>query len=924
MTTATTTTYQNYAQYPFSQPATFGPTFASPISSGNNSISGNNANAYPPTNLLGASLPNLSPIFPTNVAAQLASPLQFGPSSANGIVNSTPNGFTVANGVNASNNSNASGNSIASYGSGSVSAYGQRQDDTDSTFDSTVEWNPASAANQQNGSVAEDAITFLVDQDAQYEAELSLQQARSQFPAWIDLHEYDPVADGPKPNSTTADIAIAAAKISVASQTSENYVPAQQLVLNNVTNEIVQETDPSLPGANQGYASAVQSAVLQGAVPPSARRVISIDKTLSDNTAQGKVYSVTLKPNETLHYITTTAGPGRAQSGVPAVLKKSPIVNPILWLQYSLASVIAAGKLDTLPDSGYPAAAAAYPGNPSGLYNAVATATTNLPIFAARAAAEYADPDNDAYVDALGYMLGSAISEMGLSPYFTRCYGAFRAVDPGFLSETQLSAFANGTQIAPGFPVQFTFIQPLVGSLTDLIQGSWFAAGLTEPLPSAPPFSATPTTPTFYAGTTQLQLPSPLQDHIQTPTTFAAALQSITPSLGTRVLPSAPQLFSQAASFEAMPSDHGFTGNAGMSTDGVVLPVFSNNNVNNNNNINSASNGSNNNNNNALVTNSASATTNALFGAAGGVTPNQLSIGPIQSRTPVFGGQSIATVPLGSSDLLPKSFFNPQAAIDGARFMSFWGQDILGMCNFQAILGGVHNDRHTGNLLYANVDPSMVLYFRILPPGASAANPPPDAQILAIPTHGKLVKLIDFGRATFDVAGWTFGSRTMREIYPQWNSRGNSNDLLRTMSAWAVTMGLASDPNSEARFGPDAQDALALMRHILACSNGQSIFDRVQQCNIAQANQVQACRDQQFNDTPYRVGSDCQNAVPANNVQFLIPRFGITVDQVPRGSIVYPVWTSGFPAGTSTPQQVQNTLEDGYLINGLKAVYPWI
>lgn len=68
-------------------------------------------------------------------------------------------------------------------------------------------------------------------------------------------------------------------------------------------------------------------------------------------------------------------------------------------------------------------------------------------------------------------------------------------------------------------------------------------------------------------------------------------------------------------------------------------------------------------------------------------------------------------------------------------------QVVAALCEAQYYYGFVHNDLHTHNVMFVNTDIEM-LHYKIVKEGVAD-------QFMSIPTFGKIMKIIDFGRASF-------------------------------------------------------------------------------------------------------------------------------------------------------------------------------
>jgi hypothetical protein len=68
-------------------------------------------------------------------------------------------------------------------------------------------------------------------------------------------------------------------------------------------------------------------------------------------------------------------------------------------------------------------------------------------------------------------------------------------------------------------------------------------------------------------------------------------------------------------------------------------------------------------------------------------------------------------------------------------------QVVAALCEAQYYYGFVHNDLHTHNVMFVNTD-IEILHYKIVKEGVAD-------QFISVPTFGKLMKIIDFGRASF-------------------------------------------------------------------------------------------------------------------------------------------------------------------------------
>ncbi len=87
-------------------------------------------------------------------------------------------------------------------------------------------------------------------------------------------------------------------------------------------------------------------------------------------------------------------------------------------------------------------------------------------------------------------------------------------------------------------------------------------------------------------------------------------------------------------------------------------------------------------------------------------------------------------------------------------------QVIIALTQMQALFGVIHNDLHTNNIMWINTD-KKYLYYK-----SRSGNK------YKVPTHGKIFKIIDFGRATFNWDNNTIFSDDYRDgndAYGQYN-----------------------------------------------------------------------------------------------------------------------------------------------------------
>jgi len=79
-------------------------------------------------------------------------------------------------------------------------------------------------------------------------------------------------------------------------------------------------------------------------------------------------------------------------------------------------------------------------------------------------------------------------------------------------------------------------------------------------------------------------------------------------------------------------------------------------------------------------------------------------------------------------------------SLDTQEWIACLAQVIFQLIVYQKMFSFTHNDLHTNNIMYSNTE-RKYLYYRI------------NERIYRVPTHGKIYKIIDFGRAIYSVSG---------------------------------------------------------------------------------------------------------------------------------------------------------------------------
>lgn len=94
----------------------------------------------------------------------------------------------------------------------------------------------------------------------------------------------------------------------------------------------------------------------------------------------------------------------------------------------------------------------------------------------------------------------------------------------------------------------------------------------------------------------------------------------------------------------------------------------------------------------------------------------------------------------GTMDVLMEEEYEEEEETKEARWSSWLFQVIAGLVVAQHYYGFVHNDLHTNNVMWSSTDQEF-LYYRVTKGR--------EVFYMKVPTHGKLMKIIDFGRASY-------------------------------------------------------------------------------------------------------------------------------------------------------------------------------
>jgi len=217
--------------------------------------------------------------------------------------------------------------------------------------------------------------------------------------------------------------------------------------------------------------------------------------------------------------------------------------------------------------------------------------------------------------------------------------------------------------------------------------------------------------------------------------------------------------------------------------------------------------------------------------------------------------------------------------LDADRTMSVLAQIVFGLAGAQKYFGFVHNDLHWQNVMFKNVDIDLVLYFEH------------NGVYYRVPTFGKWMRLIDFGRSRINVQGIDLFSAETIEVDPRWNVSSFNNDLVRIISVLLLTL----LPGTYSIQGHDINKANALFNfldHVIQCgssptSSSSSLFDQVNACVDAQPDREDECWREEFSVGPFTTKSTCRNAIPIENIGYF-DALRIDPALIPADAIVYP------------------------------------
>ncbi|AVK75957.1 hypothetical protein pneo_cds_350 [Pandoravirus neocaledonia] len=259
----------------------------------------------------------------------------------------------------------------------------------------------------------------------------------------------------------------------------------------------------------------------------------------------------------------------------------------------------------------------------------------------------------------------------------------------------------------------------------------------------------------------------------------------------------------------------------------------------------------------------------------------------------------------------------PTRPLDYRKAMALAAQVVFGLAAAQAGYGIVHNDFHNDNIAYENVPDDAVLYYRA-EPSDGTDGPSAGGRYYAVPTFGKVYKMIDFGRATFRLgdemqgADATTRSRAARTaplwgsptqdavVEGDWNLRGFNNDLLRFVTVFLYNVDARADATPSGPADPWREAFMRMARHVTSCAPpgtspavaaGENPLSWMDRCGVLPGDPAsrRRCADRALSVRPYLIGSPCVNAVPADNVHWFDDAFGIDPSEIPAGANVYSI-----------------------------------
>lgn len=218
------------------------------------------------------------------------------------------------------------------------------------------------------------------------------------------------------------------------------------------------------------------------------------------------------------------------------------------------------------------------------------------------------------------------------------------------------------------------------------------------------------------------------------------------------------------------------------------------------------------------------------------------------------------------------------------HLVSVFAQIVFGLFSAQKIFNFVHNDLHWQNIMYEEVPATHAIYYKS-----------EDNSIYKIPTYGKLLKFIDFGRSRINVDNLELFSAETLEVDPRWSVDSFNNDLLRITSV--ILLHVLPGGYEISAISPVEEVMRTQMNkfldHVIQCGPSwkkQSIFEDVDMCvkNKYGKQSDQACWREEFSVGPFTRESTCNNAIPAENIHFF-EFLKVNPRDVPADAIIYPL-----------------------------------
>jgi hypothetical protein len=150
---------------------------------------------------------------------------------------------------------------------------------------------------------------------------------------------------------------------------------------------------------------------------------------------------------------------------------------------------------------------------------------------------------------------------------------------------------------------------------------------------------------------------------------------------------------------------------------------------------------------------------------------------------------------------------------DCKKCLAVFAQIVFGLSLVQKMFSLVLNDLHMNNILYENVPFDTTLFYYQQSTG----------NYYAVPSYGKVFKMIDFGRAYFRIGVLEFQNRELNRFFREpryWDVSNKNNDLVRIVNNFIINNRddiLASDIVPEQDVCLDT--LLAFFDHVLTCKS---------------------------------------------------------------------------------------------------------